>query len=75
MHDKLNDALSITTNTVLNNTGEAFAFSLHTRFLSWTDPLKCVINIRSENSIGHVSVTNKISYDSSVFFLKKQDKL
>ena len=70
MRDKRNDALSIETNTVLNNTDESFAFSLHIIFLLWKDPLKCAINLKSENSIGRVSVTNKISYDSSEFLEK-----
>ena len=75
MRDKRNDVLSTTTNIVLNNAGEEFEFSLHTRFLLWTEPLKCVINVRSENSVGHASVTNKIIYDSSDFFKKEQDKI
>ena len=65
MRDKRNDSLSTTTNTVLNNTGEAFVFSLHTRFLLCTEPLKHVTNLRSKKSIGHVSVTSKIIYDSN----------
>ena len=32
--------------------------------------MKCVINVRSENSVGHASVTNKIIYDSSDCFYK-----
>ena len=62
---KRHDVLSSITNTLLNNIGEAFAFSLRTRLLSRMDSLKRPIKLSTKNNIGRVNVTDESIYDSA----------